>query len=239
MGAGFWKWLVSSDAGLLVRVAAGVAVLTGLAAWELHRKGRQARRWREYVYLAAAAGVATAYGMLNDQITVTVSWEYFYFGKGLEDAMGPGLPPAMGALRWEALKLGAKAAWTVGLILGVVILIANNPRPGRASVPYRTLYRLILWPLAGAAGCAVVAGVAGYAGAFAALFSPIVVNDLWRPSRFMCAWGMHLGGYLGAAVGGVGAVWRVRCLRKAQDDKEGGTGSNGDSKQLGASGSAE
>jgi len=221
MGAGFWKWLVLSDAGLLVRVAAGVAILTGLAAWELHRKGRRgARRWREYVYLAAAAAVAMAYGMLNDQITVTVSWEYFYYGKLLGGTMGPGAAPAMGALRWEAFKLGAKAAWTVGLILGVVILIANNPRPGRPGVPYRTLYRLILWPLAGAAGCAVVAGVAGYAGAFAAIFTPIVVNDLWRPSRFMCAWGIHMGGYLGAAVGGAGAIWRVRCLRKAQDDRE-------------------
>lgn len=219
MSAGFWKWLLSSDAGLGVRVAAGVAVLTGMAAWELHRKGSQARRWREYVYLAAAAAVAMAYGMLNDQITVTVSWEYFYYGKSLGETMEAGLPPAMGELRWEALKLGVKAAWTVGLILGVVILIANNPRPGRPGVSYRTLYRLILWPLVGAAGCAVVAGMAGYAGAFAAIFTPIVANDLWRPNRFMCAWGIHLGGYLGATVGGVLAVWHVRCLRKAQDDK--------------------
>ena len=238
MSAGFWTWLVSSDAGLLVRVAAGVAVLAGMAAWELHRKGRRARRWREYVYLAAAAGVATAYGMLNDQVTATVSWEYFYYGKLLAEVLGPGVSPPMGALRWEALKLGAKAAWTVGLILGVVILIANNPRPGRPGLPYRTLYRLILWPLAGAVGCAVVAGVAGYAGTFAAVFTPIVANDLWRPSRFMCAWGIHLGGYFGAAVGGGLAVWRVRCLRKEQAGEEGKTRSDGDSTQVRASGSA-
>jgi len=219
MIAEFWQWLVWSDAGLLVRVAAGVAVLTAMAAWELHRKGKQARRWREYVYLAAAAGVSMAYGMLNDQITVTVSWEYFYFGKAMEEAVGPGLPPAMGALRWEAFKLGAKAAWTVGLILGVVILIANNPRPGRPGVAYRTLYRLILWPLAGAVGCAVVGGVSGYAGVLRAIYTPVGVDDLRYPSRFLCVWGIHLGGYLGAAAGGAGAVWRVRRLRKQQADK--------------------
>jgi len=81
-----------------------------------------------------------------------------------------------------------------------------------------------------AVGFAVLAGVAGYAGVFAAFFGPIVANDMWRPSRFMCAWGVHLGGYLGAAVGGVLAVWRVRCLRKAQtaagDQTQPDTGQN-------------
>ncbi len=58
-------------------------------------------------------------------------------------------------------------------------------------------------------------GLAGAAGAFAPWFWEIVEADIWRPRRFMAVWGVHLGGYIGCAVGGVGVLvwmllWRSR-----------------------------
>ena len=74
-----WDWWVKSDAGLLARLAVGAAVFTALAAWDLARRGRRARRWREYLFLLAAAGGGVAYGSVNDSISSAVSWEYFYY----------------------------------------------------------------------------------------------------------------------------------------------------------------
>jgi hypothetical protein len=84
--------------------------------------------------LAAAVGAAMLYGIVNDQITSTISWEYFYYGKELDKMLGPQTPPQQWPLRWEAAKVGMKATWTAGLIFGVVLLLANNP--------FRTLPRL-------------------------------------------------------------------------------------------------
>ena len=34
-------------------------------------------------------------------------------------------------------------------------------------------------------------------------------TNLFRPSHFMTAWGVHLGGYLGGTIGGIVAVFKV------------------------------
>jgi hypothetical protein len=136
-----WNWWINSDAGLAARVAVGVAVLAALAAWDLHRHGRQATRWREYLFLVACVAVALVYGALNDQVTTTVSWEYFAYGKGVAEALPPGEPPNSAAFRWEAAKVGMRATWSAGLIVGVALLIANNPRrDGRPRLSYARLF---------------------------------------------------------------------------------------------------
>ena len=213
----FWHWLFRTDWGLAARVAGGACIFAALAAWDIRRKGREARRWREYVFLLAAVAAAMAYGALNDQITVTISWEYFYFGKELLHRLPADAAGGRSALlRWEAAKIGLKATWTAGLIIGVAILLANNPRKDRPQLPYRTLYRLMFVPLGSAAVMGALLGLAGYAGAFARWFGEIVEPDLWRPARFMAVWSVHLGGYVGGALGTAATVWYVmrsrRCL---------------------------
>jgi len=99
-------WLIHSDGGLAVRIAMGVAVLAWLAIVDLRRHGRAATRWREYFVLAACAAAAMIYGAINDQITSSISWEYFYYGKELDKVLGPAAPPAGAALHWEAAKVG-------------------------------------------------------------------------------------------------------------------------------------
>jgi len=211
MLATFRDWLLWSDAGLALRVAVGVSILAAMAAWELVRKGRHARRWREHVFLAATAAAAMAYGIVNDQATAGISWECFYYGKEFNLFLGPEVPPSEWALRLAAARLGLKAGWTPGLLIGVAMLLANNPRKGRPQLPHRRLYRLLLWPLAGAIGLAAVLGAAGCLGLFARmeLFGVLVEGNIWRPARFMAVWGIHLGGYVGGAVGAMAAAWKI------------------------------
>ena len=73
-------------------------------------------RWREYLFLFGRAGVAIIYGAVNDQVTSAISWEYFYFWKGLKDKLGPRTPPETLQLHWEAAKIGMQAAWTLGIL---------------------------------------------------------------------------------------------------------------------------
>jgi hypothetical protein len=213
-----WNWWINSDAGLAARVAVGVAVLAALAAWDLHRHGRRATRWREYLFLVACVAVALVYGALNDQVTTTVSWEYFAYGKGVAEALPPGEPPNSAAFRWEAAKVGMRATWSAGLIVGVALLIANNPRrDGRPRLSYARLFGCLPLVFGVVIVAVICLGVAGYAGAFLPVnedFREMLRQDQWRPRRFMAVFGMHLGGYAGGVVGTVLAVIRVNRARR-------------------------
>ena len=199
----FWQWLLHTDGGLAVRVAVGAAIFAAMALVDYRRNGPAARRWREYQLLLAAAGVAMIYGVVNDQITVSISWEYFYYGKGIDSVLGSVVPPPMAGLRWEAAKIGLKATWSAGLIAGVVLLFANNPSRRWPQLPMKTLYRLLAVLLAGPVLGAVAGGVLGWMGALAHLsadLADVVRLGLWRPHSFLCVYGIHLGGYAGGLV---------------------------------------
>lgn len=212
-------WWLHTDAGLLARIAIGISIFAVLAVVDLSRRGRNATRWREYAFLLLAVGAAVAYGLLNDAIASQISWEYFYYGKGLDQQLGPRVPPDPVALRWAACGVGAKATWSAGLIVGVVLLLANNPRPNRTRLTYRALASLLPILFLVAAGFAVLGGAVGSRGYLAwtnADVAAIAHDNLFRPARFMCAYGMNLGGYLGGAVGLViCVVWITRRRRAA------------------------
>jgi hypothetical protein len=212
-----WKWLIDSDAGLAVRLCIGLSIFAVLATVDLRRNGRRARRWREYAFLLAAVAVAMIYGVVNDQITSAISWEYFYYGKELSTVLGPRIPPDRAALHWAAAKIGMKATWSVGLLLGVALLIANNPRPGRTQLPFRQLLRFLPGILLLTVSCAILMGLAGCCGALnwcSADFRMMAQTNLFRPSRFLATWGAHLGGYIGGLLGGILSVMRVLALRR-------------------------
>jgi hypothetical protein len=207
-------WLVHSDGGLLVRIVVGCSVFAGLAIADFSRHGRSATRWREYAVLAAAVGAAMLYGIVNDQITSGISWEYFYYGKELDKVLGPQTPPQAWALRWEAAKVGMKATWTAGLIFGVVLLLANNPYRDLPRLKNRELLEMIPIMVLMAAGLGIIGGILGYEGFLSSLsadFQEMMRTDVFRPRRFICTWGIHLGGYVGGFVGTfVAAVIIVR-----------------------------
>jgi hypothetical protein len=210
-----WHWLIDGDRGLSAKIAAGLAFFALLGLWDLVKHGKEAKRWREYAYLLCCVAAAMAYGVINDQVTATISWEYFYYGKLLVQKLGALTPPDMAALRWQAVLVGLKATWTAGVLLGVVALIANNPRKARPQLPYRRLYAMVPIPLICAAICAVLLGLAGWLGAFPKTVVESYCSPDWRPSHFMAVFGAHLGGYAGAAIGLVLVAVRILRGRKA------------------------
>lgn len=215
---GWFSWLIHSDGGLFVRIGLGVAIFACLAIVDIRRNGREARRWREYLLLIGCVGVALLYGIINDQLTVTISPEYFLYGKGVAESLGTDTP-SEAAMRWEAVKVGMKATWSAGLIIGVVLLFANNPKKDLPPLPFGKVYRLLPLMLIVPAVCATILGVIGYLGGLTWLsddFPMLLRDNLWRPYRFMAVYGMHLGGYIGGALAAVIAAVLIRRARKRQ-----------------------
>jgi hypothetical protein len=211
-----WNWF-KSDGSLPLRIGIGVVVFAILAAVDLRRKRRQATRWREYLFLLAAVGVALAYGMANDQVTSRLSWEYYYYGKGLDAVLGPQTPPDPGRLSWEAAKVGMKATWSVGLLIGAALLVANNPRPGPRRLSYPRLLARLPSILLSAVAAAALLGALGYRGwltFFSEDFQEMVRHNEFRPHRFMLVYGIHLGGYLGGLIGTIRAVVTILSERR-------------------------
>jgi hypothetical protein len=212
----WWLW---SDTGLVARIAIGAAIFAGLAGIDLWRNERRATRWREYLFLLVAVALAMAYGLANDFLASGISWEYFYYGKGLDQQLGPHVPPDVGALRWAACRVGLKATWSSGLIAVVVLLIANNPRPRQPQLPYRTLLGLL--PVV-FLGVALIAGVGAWAGSRGWLawtnrdIAALVHENLFHPMRFMCVYGMNLGGYAGGLLATIAAAVWIRHKRSPQ-----------------------
>src|SRR3954454_9249374 len=158
------NWLIHTREGLIARIGAGAFIFLCLALWDLKQHGRDARRWREYLFLIACVIVAMIYGIANDQVTSAISWEYFYYGKELEAVLGPTVPPDRAAMRWEAAKIGMMATWSVGLILGAALLIANNPRPSRPSLAPSRLLALLPIALLITSAFGIVFGFLGWTG---------------------------------------------------------------------------
>jgi hypothetical protein len=212
-------WLLHTDGGLLTRIIVGVAIFTALGIADLAKHGRNATRWREYGVLAIAAAAAIGYGIVNDLITSSISWEYFFYGKELKQTLGPAIPPDMAHLHWQAVLVGVKATWSAGLIFGVALLLANNLWRGSRlrRLRNRQLVHLIPMILLTAATLGVVFGILGYFGRLTFLSDDF--KDMWqmnyyRPRRFMCTWGIHLGGYLGGFAGTIIAIAAVFLRRR-------------------------
>ena len=210
-------WLIHSDGGLIARILIGCMIFAVLAAVDLYRNGSAARRWREYAFLLVCVALALGYGIVNDQLTAGLSWEYFYYGKDLMSVLGEQTPPETWRLRLEAAKVGMKATWSAGLIIGVVLLFANNPSKTLASLPFRRLLGffplLLLITIAGAAAM----GIMGYFGGLRFVtseFDGLIKDNLWRPYRFMTVFGIHLGGYIGGLLGTIVVAIMVRKERR-------------------------
>lgn len=171
--------------------------------------GGAAARVREYGFLLYAVLVAAAYAVVHDQITVTVSPEYFVYAKGLD--------PASAALRLDVAWLAVRASASVGLFGGASLLVANNPRrSGTPQLGYGVLARLTFLPLASAA---LVAGVFGLTSAVLQLGTgsahALGVPDS-RVWRFVIVWAVHAGSYVGALLGIVGAATLVVIRRRVR-----------------------
>jgi hypothetical protein len=210
------NWILHTTAGLLTRIAAGCAIFLVLALVDLRRNGRSATRWREYLFLLACVLVALLYGIVNDQITTTISWEYFAYGKGVAEKL-PAAEPNSPAFRREVAKIGLMATWSVGLLIGVALLLANNPSKQMQPLSYWRLFAMLGVILIITLSVAAIGAMLGWTGFFAHVsqdFEEMLRLDQWRPRHFMTVYGIHLGGYVGGILGTVIAVVLVRVMRR-------------------------
>jgi hypothetical protein len=198
-------WL--PDVPFWARFATLLVLMIIGASIDVAVRGREATRPREYAFLLAAGAIGAAFALCVDQVTSRLSPEYFVIGKGLDEG-----PTFAGAV----VELSLQAGLVAGLVLGGVLLLANQPKAGRPALP---LVRVLLragWPLGGALLVAPVGALAGVA-----LFPGGMRGELARLleaeplERFMRVWGVHLGLYVGAVVGVIVAVVDVRRLRRA------------------------
>jgi hypothetical protein len=191
------------------RVAFGVTFFAVLGLIDWLKNPGDPRRLREYGFLLYGTAVATAYGILHDQVTVTISPEYFVVFKNLR--------PGPGGLRWAALKLSVLATYWVGVVLAAALLVANNPSDRLPQLAYARLRRLALIPiggaLVGALAGAMGLGVWGTAKSVEAFSGYLPVDA----GAFLTVWGMHIGSYAGGGLGGAVAVWRVRVERYSRE----------------------
>src|SRR5687768_15542068 len=171
---------------LTTRIAIGVCIFAALALWDWRKNRERATRWREYLVLFVCVAAALCYGVVNDQITTSISPEYFAFFKGVAAELPPDEPHNSIRFRWEVAKIGMQAAWTPGLIIGVAVLVANNPWKTLPRLPYAQLVRLLPHLLLITAVTAVALGVAGYCGAFTLFheeFRGMLRDNEFRPRR--------------------------------------------------------
>ena len=199
VAANWLKWLWLSGGGLRTCLAVGLALLGAFLAVDLVRKGKASSRLREYLFLLAAVAGAMAFALACDMITVTISPDYFILHGGERPAAD-----WSGSVRALAAVAALKASWTAGLLVGVAMLVANNPSRLRPQLPQRRMYVKLLYPLAGAAAGAVAGGVAAW----------LVLRDpeLVRPQ--VCVLYAHAGAYVGGLLGVVAGVLAILRQRK-------------------------
>jgi hypothetical protein len=210
-------WWFKTDAGLATRIAIGVGVFAVLGIVDLVRNGRSAQRWREHVFLVCAAVAGMAYGIANDAVTSSISWEYYFYGKGLDQVMPAQTPPDAGALRLRAMSIGCKAGGSAGVLIGALLLIANNPRAGLRRLTYRQLSFQIAVIYIITICFSLALGIAGGLGWLLWTSNDLVA--LWqsgdyRPRHFVGVYGIHLGAYVGGALGTLIVLLHVARSRK-------------------------
>ncbi len=194
---------------LLWRLPLLLALMAVVAWIDWRRHAERATKWREYGFLVATGFLGGLAGLAIDQITATISPEYFAVGKGIaRDEY----------FRLQVAAFGFQAGLVAGMVIGGVFLIANNPRPDRPCVPMRRLFRFATWPI-----CAALA-TAPFGCFVATRWDPLCLandlSDVVSPAamaHFLAVWGIHLGLYVGAAVGTIYGVVRIRRLRASAE----------------------
>jgi len=163
----------------------------------------------EYAFLLYAVVVAAAYGIAHDQVTATISPEYFLLGKGLASHPEP--------FRLAVTLLAVRASCGTGLLAGAALLVANDPRRrGKPwHLPYAALVKLSLIPLALAAVAAIVAGIANASALVGSDTAAALGVAPTRVRPFVIVWAIHAGSYAGALLGTAVSVAVVVARRRA------------------------
>jgi hypothetical protein len=197
------RWLWGTSEGGYVRIAVGVAIFAALALVDIKRRGKQATRWREYLFLLACVAMAMATAIINDMVTVTLSPVYFIVHENLARYDQPNI-------RWIALSVAMRGSWWVGLMGGVAILFANNPSKTWPQLPMRKLYKRIGMVMLLALACSALLGLLAYMRVIGGMPADVDI----RERLFTTVLWAHTGAYIGGGLGIIGALASVIHLRR-------------------------
>lgn len=151
------------------------------------------------MFIVAAMVTAGVYGALHDQISYTVSPEYFTRFKFPEIGLLDSTVPE----RARAAEVGFLASWWMGIPIGLLTGLAGFLQPTAAL-----MRRALLWSLPLIVGFAFVIGLLGLLygvaqtrtidlASFRGWFIPDAVIDM---RRYLCAGYMHNASYLGGVL---------------------------------------
>lgn len=163
-----------------------------------------------------AAGV---YGMLHNQISYTVSPEYFTQFKFVQFAL-----PLEQQNRWGASIVGWRASWWMGIIISIILIPLGLIMP-----TWQRYIRSVLWAFLVVIMTTLLVGIGGLLDAIISYrFSTppdfgfrLSLND---PVAFACAGRMHNFSYLGGLIGiGTGSLFliiqRIRLSRHLKNQQ--------------------
>jgi len=188
------------------RVALLLGLMLVVSLVDFYRNGARAVKFREYGFIIIAGAVGSTVGFVNDVITSSISPDYFFMGKGLEE--GPDL--------WiQAGLFGMRVGFSAGVIGGAICLYASRRKSAQPPAKFSLLFRLLWMPVAGAILCGIALPL-GFSKFDPARFSAQLDTLLaaGRISRFRQVWWIHVGLYAGMIIGLAAMIFRAVKERK-------------------------
>ncbi|MBD2196325.1 MULTISPECIES: hypothetical protein [Calothrix] len=181
--------------------------LMGLViAYDYWRHPTNPKKFKEYLFLILSGLMGAVFGVINDQITCTLSPAYFYYFKNV---------PYDSSFRWQVSQVGFEAGFFAGFFSYGIFLIINQKR--KLPLPHHQLIKMAKYPIAWAIVLAPITGLIFYYLQFP--FFVEQIQPIAEPTeipKFILVWGIHIGLYLGAVLGIVHGAVKIRRRLLAQ-----------------------
>ncbi len=168
-----------------------------------------------FIFFIPAAVLAAVYGMVHDQISFTVSPEYFTHFKFIQFD----LPWAYRSPRLGAAWVGFLASWWMGILifapLGLFGFLFSSP--SKMALALMKAFFIVI-------AMVLLVGLVGLAYGYVSLnesniveYSGFITEDVLHPVQFMRVGLMHSASYFGGGLGlvaGVIYLFRLRNVEK-------------------------
>lgn len=172
------------------------------------------RAFRPLIVVLVAIGVCATFGALHNQVSYTISPDYFHAFKFYQFDVAEPLRN-----RWGASLVGIGASWWMGVPLGLILGLPTLLQPTWRGFVRATLLSiatmLVVTMATGAAGLVFASSQVQPSAKFE-IYEGVLVQD---PAAFWRAGALHNFSYVGAAVGLLpalcvqGLVWRGEVRR--------------------------
>ena len=157
-----------------------LAISVAIAEFYINKS--QSNKWKEYLFVFSIGILFACFGAIHDQVTVSISPEYYSVGKGL----------GLDSVRLQASLLGLKTGMYAGLIFGCIFLFLNR------NWSFETLYKWIAFIGLSALVFLVLGSICGF---ISHLMGHSVLPSSVENMKFLVVWGWHIGLYTGATLG--------------------------------------